>query len=347
MKLINLFWVVLCLACSPLFAETVNAVGVVVRIDGNAAQVRGPSSPQSRPLRVGDKVGPGEIIETGRATEIYLSPIPGVAAVMRAESVVVAEVVNITIKDARVIKQTALLNLRSGELVSLLNRERRNINDYGVRTSMGVAAARGTIFASRQERTVTHFVAGGAVTFHRPRHSSLALREGQMFFSASEVEVLEVENSPAGLSSTLQQMAGSAASAASVVAANCGSFGFGPNIAEQELRSVVTMIVKRLPAAAALSLEKASYVEPSQSTNIVKFATLAAGGAANALEVVQAAITAVAKGAARARPEGGESQADAIAQAAVAAAKQEGLQIDPKEASTWARKAAAEGTPSR
>ncbi len=55
-----------------------------------------------------------------------------------------------------VTQQTAILNLKSGNLVSTLDPANKRINNYGVRTPKGVAAARGTTYTVSVSQTGTH-----------------------------------------------------------------------------------------------------------------------------------------------------------------------------------------------
>src|SRR5690606_25640113 len=74
-------------------------------------------------------------------------PFDGTIATLRPNSSVIIEKLSLTTDEGAVKKQTALLDLKAGTVVSTIDPAKRAINDYGVRTPRGIASAKGTSFA--------------------------------------------------------------------------------------------------------------------------------------------------------------------------------------------------------
>ena len=121
-------------------AAEASAQAKVLKISGTSAQVQMPGG-ESRALILDESLPQGATIITGDGTEVYIQPMSGAVATIKPNSNVVIEQLSLTTEGSAVTKQSALLNLKSGNLVSSLDPAKKSINNYGVRTPKGVAAA--------------------------------------------------------------------------------------------------------------------------------------------------------------------------------------------------------------
>ncbi len=139
---------------------------IVLKVKGTPqAIVAGESQPVA--LKVGDKLPQGATITTSLGSEVDLQAFNGAVATIKEGSTVNLEKLSVTTSGGAVTKQTALLNLKVGTILSQIDPANHNINDYGIRTPKGVAAARGTAYGVTVTTTGTIqlFVTSSAVTF--------------------------------------------------------------------------------------------------------------------------------------------------------------------------------------
>jgi hypothetical protein len=119
----------------------------VVRVSGTATVLL-PGESEAVPLVVGMSLPAGATIMTGDNSEVDIKPLAGGLAAIKPKSTVNLEQLSVNRDSAGVItKQTATLSLKAGNLISTLDPGRKAINNYGVRTPKGVAAARGTVYS--------------------------------------------------------------------------------------------------------------------------------------------------------------------------------------------------------
>ncbi|HTJ77487.1 MAG TPA: FecR domain-containing protein [Rariglobus sp.] len=118
-------------------------------------------------LKVGDKLPQGATIVTGAKSEASIQAFNGAVAYIMPDTTANLEKLSVTTSGGVVTKQTALLNLKVGTILSTIDPANHNINDYGIRTPKGVAAARGTAYGVTVTTTgkVQLFVTNSAVTF--------------------------------------------------------------------------------------------------------------------------------------------------------------------------------------
>jgi hypothetical protein len=129
-------------------AATAPNEATVLQLTGSAQVVRAPGQAPVA-LRVGDKLPQGATIITGAGATVHIQPFAGAVSTVNENTEVSLDKLSLDTNNAgRVTKQTALLKLKSGNVVSILNPNNKDINDYGVSTPKGVAAARGTQFTS-------------------------------------------------------------------------------------------------------------------------------------------------------------------------------------------------------
>jgi hypothetical protein len=120
----------------------------------------------SAPVTAGMKVSAGATINTGAESEVYLESHAGYVTTIKSDSRVLVEDVSTTSENGKVVKENTTMDLKSGNLVALLDPKKKAVNNYQVRTPKGVAAARGTTFSVmfRNER-VNVTVVGGVVSW--------------------------------------------------------------------------------------------------------------------------------------------------------------------------------------
>jgi hypothetical protein len=126
-------------------AETALSEGTVIRVTGQA-KILLPGRTEAVDLTADMKVPQGATITTG-AGEVYLQAHTGTVATIQANSTVNLEQLSVTSEGGTVKQENTLLALKSGNLISNIDPTKRAVNNYGVRTPKGVAAARGTSFS--------------------------------------------------------------------------------------------------------------------------------------------------------------------------------------------------------
>ena len=150
-------------------AAEANAQALVIKIKGSVTSL---SSGQVQPatLKVGDKLSQGATIVTSPDSEVDIQAFNGAVASIKANSTVNLEKLSVITSGGSVTKQTALLNLKVGDVLSTIDPANHNINDYGIRTPKGVAAARGTVFGVSVSKSgnVKVYVTTSTVVFTNP-----------------------------------------------------------------------------------------------------------------------------------------------------------------------------------
>jgi hypothetical protein len=158
---------------SPSDATVLKLTGIV--------KVQFPSKPGAVIVEVGDKIPQGATITTSGGAEVFIQPFPGTVAVVKENATVVVEKLSITTEGGVRIKQSALLNLKAGSLISIIDPAKRSINDYAVRTPAGVAAARGTSYAaSVNVGGVAIAATADQVSFTAPDGTVFSIRAGMV-----------------------------------------------------------------------------------------------------------------------------------------------------------------------
>ena len=134
-------------------AEAQATEAKVLKITGSAT-VQLPGQSAAVALVEGMSLPAGSTITTGAGSEVQVQPFAGGLASVAQNSTVALEELSVNKDSSGVVtKQTATLNLKSGNLVSTLDPSRKSINNYGVRTPKGVAAARGTVYSVTVSQT--------------------------------------------------------------------------------------------------------------------------------------------------------------------------------------------------
>src|SRR5258708_3065918 len=140
MKKISIFLTITALLAlggtKTLAAETITQAKVL-KISGENAQVLMPGESTPRSLKLDEELPQGATVITGANTEVYIQPMGGAVATIKPNTNVELEKLSIDQDGATITKQNAVLNLKSGNLVSSLDPNKRAINNYGVRTPKG------------------------------------------------------------------------------------------------------------------------------------------------------------------------------------------------------------------
>lgn len=218
-------------------------------------------------------MGQGAVIPVGSWVEVtrgklFLRTFQGTVSVFSAGSVF-----EVTEVEKTAVAEKTRLTLKSGDMVANLDPNKRDVNDYGVVTPKGVAAARGTnytVSVNGQDVVVT--VVAGEVTVNIPDVGVVNLATGQVTSGgqATSLGAALMNSATAAATRTAIQAAAAAVSAL----ASTGTDG----VTSQTLSAVIGVV-----AAAA---------NESGDDSVLTQATAAAvvASPANAQAVVQAAV---------------------------------------------------------
>lgn len=161
-------------------AETASEA-VVLKVTGDVkATLPGKSS---APVKVGDKLPQGTLIETSTNSAVDLQVFSGTTTTIQSESQVDISKLSLTSENGQITKQNAELDLKLGTVVSSLDPAKKSINNYSVRTPKGVAAARGTVYTVNVSPNgqVKTYVVRGTVVFYNPvTGQSVTVRNNQV-----------------------------------------------------------------------------------------------------------------------------------------------------------------------
>jgi hypothetical protein len=148
------------------FAQQTQAEAFVSSITGSAT-VLAPGATEAVPVVIGQKLPEGSTVKTGEGTAVLIQSHQGIQTGVGAKSSVVVGAHTVSSDGVR----TAVIDLKEGTTVSVLDPAKRSVNNYAVRTPKGVAAARGTIYtttvtlSSGREAVVTVNTVTGSVSF--------------------------------------------------------------------------------------------------------------------------------------------------------------------------------------
>ena len=183
-------------------AAEVTSEASVLKLRG-AAQIQLPGQTSATALKVGDKVPQGSIVSTPSKSSLELLVHPGVKATLKPASTVEIEKLSVTSAAGTISKQTTILNLKSGTVVSDIDGSKKGLNNYSIRTPKGLATANGTVYTvTVTGSNVRIFVAQSTVTFIGTDGKSVIVQAGEM-----------VEISPEGVIGTPQPISDEATQA--------------------------------------------------------------------------------------------------------------------------------------
>lgn len=131
---------------APLTGLLGQSVRVLVATGEVTLQAPGETAP--RPAVKGDVVPLGSRLVTGPGARLVLTPFPGITSMLAENSTLVVErAESSTPPGTTATLQQATLDLKTGAIVSDLEKQAGIAYDYSVKTPRGVAGARGTIYA--------------------------------------------------------------------------------------------------------------------------------------------------------------------------------------------------------
>lgn len=189
-----------------LSAQTVR----VLTVTGEAS-IQGPSDPAPRAVAVGDTVVIGTRIVTAANGRVVITPFPGIKSIIAPGTDIVIEKVSETkAAGSQVALQQAVLNLKSGSVVSDLEKQEGVAYDYSIRTPRGVAGARGTTYTVAVLPTGVEsvLVSDGRIEIKLASGATFTLVPGQASVIRTGVEQATVSNItelPAAEQQLLQQ----------------------------------------------------------------------------------------------------------------------------------------------
>ena len=182
MKTIRLALISLAAAFGVLVASGQQAQ--VVSVTGSATVLK-PGATAAVPLVIGEALPEGSVITTGKGASALIESHSGIQTGVGSESSVGVGAHSVSADGVR----TAVIDLKNGTTVSVLDPSKRSVNNYAVRTPKGVAAARGTTYSTKVtlssggEAIVTVNTLTGSVSFAIVGGPTVAVTEGRSMAS--------------------------------------------------------------------------------------------------------------------------------------------------------------------
>jgi hypothetical protein len=271
-KLTLLFTALIGLAVSA-FAQSIQTQATVARVTG-AATVTLPDG-STTPLSAGMKVAQGSTITTGGDGDVYLESHAGYVTSIKKDSTVLVEEVSVTSAGGKVTKENTTMNLKSGNLVAMLDPKKKAVNNYQVRTPKGVAAARGTTFVvSMRGQQHTVAVINGVVSFSGPGFTG-EVGAGQVSVNGPVISMAQYIGMGGARSALISELVASIAVAAEN---NIGG------TTSADLKAVVDAVIAAAPELAAQIASAVQQYAPSQSSVIQQSVQENASGQSTAVQ---------------------------------------------------------------
>ncbi|HYP15746.1 MAG TPA: FecR domain-containing protein, partial [Opitutus sp.] len=252
---------------------------VVLRLTGSA-RVKLPADPREHDLAEGEKLPQGTLLRTGETDEVHLQPFEGAIATVRPNSMVHLEKLSVTDEAGVTTKQSALLALTAGTIISTIDPAKKDINDYGVRTPKGIANAKGTSFAvSVEDEGFSVTTTADTVTFVTPEGVTYSIAAGNVSITPPGGEPqppVSLVDAMAGNSGFAQVVQTALSTVATVVQNNLGSLS--PSSATDLLTKVAHTATAALPGEATAIATKvvAAVTWPASATSSQSAAAVAA-----------------------------------------------------------------------
>jgi hypothetical protein len=151
MKSIRLTLTIIAAAVGALVASAQQAsapkappAGAFISFFSGEVMVTLPGATAAVPVILGDSLPEGSVVTTGPDGSALVESFAGISTGVSESSSVVIGKHSVSAEGVR----TAEIELKEGSTVSVLDPAKRKINNYGVRTPKGVAAARGTTYST-------------------------------------------------------------------------------------------------------------------------------------------------------------------------------------------------------
>jgi hypothetical protein len=168
MKSIRLTLTIIAAAVGALVASAQQApVEAVLSEFSGDVTVTAPGATVATPAVIGQKLPEGSTVNTAVGAIALIESHQGISTGLGESATAVVGTHSVNAEGVR----TAEIDLKVGSTVSVLDPSKRKINNYGVRTPKGVAAARGTLYVTSVKKasggsfTVTVDTVTGAVSF--------------------------------------------------------------------------------------------------------------------------------------------------------------------------------------
>lgn len=266
-------------------AQTQTTDATVSKVSGSATVTLADGSMKS--LKTGDKIPQGATITTGADGDLYLQTHASTTAILKANTTVSVEELSVTADSGKVTEEKTMLNLKSGNLISVLDPSKKKVNNYNVRTPKGVAAARGTSFSVSVSAGGFQIAAtADAVTFTNPAGAVFTISSGMISITlpGGEPQPPISLSQAAATNPAIAQVVADAVTAISTVvqAGNISAEG-AVNVASQVV-AVASTVSPATAAAVAAQVSTAAATSASP--------TIAAASASTAASVASAAATA-------------------------------------------------------
>ncbi len=287
-------------------------------------------------LGVGSMIPEGAIVTTAADAELSVEVVPGVIATIKESSKVVVEKLALVKNGDVITEQSATLNLKQGNVVSILDPAKKAINRYGVRTPKGVAAARGTVYAVKVDVTGSSIATlSGTVTIDLGGGNILSIPVGTSSVDggASTTLAEAIKGNP--------ELAKDIAEAVTIVAANVAAGSSVVGSAESAI-SILASVVNA--ASAALPSQAASFTQQAVQAIASPTSAVSGGGASAAVAAVtEAAVQGAVQATAKTDPAQAQQLAQQITAAAVATAASSGSGVTSQTIINAATTGAATG----
>ncbi len=292
--------------CVALRAEVVPRTATVIAVKGTPTVSGGGSAG----LKAQATLAVNAQIITPPGAEVTLRFFDGTVAVVQAESELSIENLAATIENSKAVKETTVLNLRKGGVVTTLNPDKKDITEYRVRTPKGIAVAHGTVFAvivSQDQGNATVSTMSGLVTFITDT-GPITVALGQVSSGSSAMTVAQAV---AANPSLAQTFADAAVSIATTIGLGLGGSAQQNNVV---LAAVVSAAAEASPSRAA---EIAAKVVTASAPGL-------GGNASSAVSVITQAAVA---GAEKSSPGGGAAVQAAVATSVTTAVSNTSLNV--------------------
>ncbi len=176
----SLLFVLFFVSATGLLAQSIR-----VLVATGEVTIQAPGDAAPRPAVKGDVVPVGSRLVTGPGARLVLTPFPGIKSMLAENSSLVVERAQSVAQSGSATLQQATLDLKTGVLVSDLEKQAGVAYDYSVKTPRGVAGARGTIYAVAIDVSGIEsvLVSDGSIQITLSDGSSLVLAPGQASFT--------------------------------------------------------------------------------------------------------------------------------------------------------------------
>ncbi len=228
-------------------AQQASSEAFVSSVTGSATVIV-PGSTTAVPLVAGQKLPEGSLVATGAGASVLIQSHEGIETGLGANSSATVGMHSVSADGVR----TAVIDLKEGTTVSVLDPAKRAVNNYAIRTPKGVAAARGTTYStsvrlsSGGQAIVTVNTLTGAVSFSIVGGPSLTVSAGNSSNSSSgTVTSISTAVANASTAQAKQDIADALNAVVTVVAVLAQtSPSVGGGLAQNTLNNVVENVTK-------------------------------------------------------------------------------------------------------